>query len=260
VPEALISSLRRAPDHAGGTDLVLELQRGVRDQRILVDISRIVSLKGVTFRDNLLCLGALVTHSEAIASPHVVAHGFPMARACWMVGAPQIRNRGTVAGNLVTASPANDTITPLWAMDATVTLGSREAGERTLRFDEFFLGVRRTALRPDEMVLGINAPALGPNERGTFLKLGLRQQAISVTNAAHCGVRRPRAGRASPGAVAMTSFGQRTPRHTLRAVTSPTPTSKAAGSWRQPPLAPSLISAAARTTGATWCASWSRAR
>jgi carbon-monoxide dehydrogenase medium subunit len=70
-------------------------------------------------------------------------------------------------------------------MDATVTLGSRAASERTLRFDEFFLGVRRTALRPDEMVLGINAPVLGPNERGTFLKLGLRQaQAISVVNVA----------------------------------------------------------------------------
>jgi carbon-monoxide dehydrogenase medium subunit len=101
------------------------------------------------------------------------------------VGAPQIRNRGTVAGNLITASPANDTITPLWAMDATVTLGSQATGERTLDFAEFFLGVRRTALRPDEMLLSINAPALGPSERGTFLKLGLRQaQAISIVNAA----------------------------------------------------------------------------
>ena len=101
------------------------------------------------------------------------------------MGAPQIRNRGTVAGNLITASPANDTITPLWAMDATVTLASKVGGERTLRFDEFFLGVRRTALRPDEMLLHINVPLLGPSERGTFLKLGLRHaQAISIVNAA----------------------------------------------------------------------------
>ena len=170
---------------AGGTDLILELERKVRDQRILIDVSRVAGLDGIAIHDNTLRLGALVTHSDVVAAPGVVAHAFPLARACWLVGAPQIRNRGTVAGNLVTASPANDTITPLRAMDATVTLASKVTGERTLDFNEFFLGVRRTALRSDEMLLSISARALGPNERGTFLKLGLRQaQAISVVNAA----------------------------------------------------------------------------
>jgi carbon-monoxide dehydrogenase medium subunit len=170
---------------AGGTDLLLELTRGIRSQRILVDASRIPGLDGITCQDGQLQLGARVTHSEVIATPEVVASAFPLARACWLVGAPQIRNRGTVAGNLVTASPANDTITPLWAMDATVTLASKAAGERTLGFDRFFLGVRRTDLQPNEMLVRINAPLLGARERGTFLKLGLRQsQAISVVNAA----------------------------------------------------------------------------
>jgi carbon-monoxide dehydrogenase medium subunit len=185
---------------AGGTDLILELERGVRKQQILVDISRIPNLDrieyapsapdsgGAAFPPGLggtLTLGALVTHNHVLASAEAVAHAFPLARACWLVGAPQIRNRATVAGNLVTASPANDTITPLWAMDATVTLASRERGERTLPFDRFFLGVRRTTLQPDEMLIRINVPTLKPTARGTFLKLGLRQaQAISVVNVA----------------------------------------------------------------------------
>jgi carbon-monoxide dehydrogenase medium subunit len=100
------------------------------------------------------------------------------------VGAPQIRNRSTIAGNLITASPANDTITPLWAMDARVTLKSVE-GERALAFSEFFRGVRKTRLKPDEMLVDIAFRPLEANERGTFLKLGLRQaQAIAVVNVA----------------------------------------------------------------------------
>ncbi len=174
---------------AGGSDLILELERGVRHQEILVDISRVAGLDQIvhTTADGagMLTLGANVTHNQVVATAGAVTHAFPLARACWLVGAPQIRNRGTVAGNLVTASPANDTITPLWAMDATVTLASATRGERTLPFDEFFLGVRRTALLSDEMLVRINVPTLKPSERGTFLKLGLRQaQAISLINVA----------------------------------------------------------------------------
>jgi len=174
---------------AGGSDLILELERGVRHQEILVDISRVAGLDQIvhTTADGagMLTLGANVTHNQVVATAGAVALAFPLARACWLVGAPQIRNRGTVAGNLITASPANDTITPLWAMDATVTLASAARGERTLPFDQFFLGVRRTALLADEMLVHINVPALKPSERGTFLKLGLRQaQAISLINVA----------------------------------------------------------------------------
>jgi xanthine dehydrogenase iron-sulfur cluster and FAD-binding subunit A len=191
VPEALELLASHSDDCriiAGGTDILLELERGIgRQAKVLVDITRIPGLDRIERRDGLLRVGALATHNQVVASADVVAHAFPLARACWMVGAPQIRNRGTVAGNLVTASPANDTITPLWAMDATVTLASQARGERTLSFDQFFLGVRRTAIAPDEMIISINVPMLNPapGERGTFLKLGLRQaQAISVANVA----------------------------------------------------------------------------
>jgi carbon-monoxide dehydrogenase medium subunit len=170
---------------AGGTDLMLEIERGVRRPDTVIDISRIAGLDSIEPCDGCIALGPLATHNQVAGAPAVAAQAFPLARACWQVGAPQIRNRGTVAGNLITASPANDTITPLWAMDATIAVASQARGQRTLRCDQFFLGVRRTALAPDELLTRVTVPLLGPNERGTFVKLGLRQaQAISLVNAA----------------------------------------------------------------------------
>ena len=143
---------------AGGTDLLLELARGVRSQRVLIDIARIPDLATVRLdNDGWLHLGPLVTHNQIVTSPLAVHHAFPLARACWEVGAPQIRNRGTVAGNVITSSPANDTITPLWALDATITLVSHR-GPRTLTCAQFFQGVRRTALAPDEFLLDNSFP------------------------------------------------------------------------------------------------------
>jgi xanthine dehydrogenase iron-sulfur cluster and FAD-binding subunit A len=170
---------------AGGTDLILELERGVRQPRIVIDVTRIPGLDTIRLGDDgLIHLGPLVTHNQVVGSRLCIERAFPVAKACWEVGAPQIRNRGTIAGNLITASPANDTITPLWAMQGQVTLKS-VWGERTLAFQDFFRGVRKTDLKQDEMLIDIAFRPLQANERGTFLKLGLRQaQAISVVNVA----------------------------------------------------------------------------
>jgi carbon-monoxide dehydrogenase medium subunit len=170
---------------AGGTDLLLELERGQHEGvRTLVDITRVPGLGKIRLQDGWIHLGPLVTHNHCAVSPVVRKHGLPLARASWEVGAPQIRNRSTVAGNIITGSPANDTITPLMALGARVVLKSRR-GDRTVDFADFYTGIRKTVMQPDEILVDIAFPALSGLQAGAFVKLGLRRaQAISVVHVA----------------------------------------------------------------------------
>lgn len=187
IEEALRLLAEHGPDArviAGGTDLLVELRQGTRQAPVLIDITRVPGLDEIAVEDDSLRIGPLVTHNRVVASRAVTQRAFPLAQASWSVGAPALRNRGTLAGNLITASPANDTIAPLWALGATVVLRST-AGERTLSFPDFYRGVRRVDMAPDEMLVEVRVPTMAPEERGIFLNLGLRQAlSISLVNAA----------------------------------------------------------------------------
>lgn len=193
LPATLDEALAQLAEHsaahptrliAGGTDVLVEIEHGVAPPHTLIDLSRLPGLDQIRLAAGRIYIGPLVTHNQAVADPLIAQHAWPLLRACWEVGAPQIRNRGTIAGNLATASPANDTIPALTVLDASVTLASVRS-RRTLPLTDFFGGVRKTALQADEIISDISFPLPPASARGLFIKAGLRRaQAISLVNIA----------------------------------------------------------------------------
>ena len=119
-------------------------------------------------------IGAGVTHNQVVSSSLLSEKALPLVLAAWNVGSPQIRNRGTIAGNLITASPANDTITPLIALGAKVKCKCIH-GEREILLNDFYTGVRKTVMQPDEMVVDISFPALKFESKGDFHQICLQK-------------------------------------------------------------------------------------
>lgn len=164
---------------AGGTDLMVLLERKKVEPKRLISLQDVAELTGIRADDSGLHLGALVTHRKVEQSPHIRGALVALPEACATVGGVTTRNMGTLAGNLVNASPAADTPPPLLCMGATVTIQGL-AGERKLPLDQFFLGYRKTALQPGEVLTAIHIPAQAPHSATAFLKLG-RRQAMEIS-------------------------------------------------------------------------------
>lgn len=168
---------------AGGTDLMVEVNFGHRRPPSVIALNRIEELRGYSFDLDAAAvrIGAAATYSELMASE--VATLVPaLADAARTVGSPQIRNAGTIGGNLGTCSPAGDTLPVLVALGATVELASA-SGTRTLPVTEFMLGPKRSARRPDEIVTAIVVPVVDGWQG--FAKVGTRNaMVIAVCNAA----------------------------------------------------------------------------
>ncbi len=169
---------------AGGTDLMVEINSDQWPELdTVLDISRVIALDKIwQDKDDMLHIGAIVTHNDVLHSRLLRDGAFPLLQACYTVGTPTLRNRATVVGNLVTASPGNDTIPSLMAMDAKLVLSSVR-GERIVPLADFYTGYRKTVLEKDEFVKEVFFKSLSPCQKGAFKKLGLRKaQAISVLN------------------------------------------------------------------------------
>jgi len=168
---------------AGGTDLILRMRDKVLSPEVLIDLRRI-AMDSITLATDEMHIGAFVTLSQILASADI-ARLFPaLCEACREFAGPPIRNRGTVGGNIVNASPAADLPPPLMAYDASIVLTSG-AGDRVLPLVEFFTGPGQTVMERDEIVTGFRLPLMPAGTAATFIKLGQRRSmAISLVNLA----------------------------------------------------------------------------
>jgi carbon-monoxide dehydrogenase medium subunit/xanthine dehydrogenase FAD-binding subunit len=164
---------------AGGTDVLLELRKpGSSSSKAVIDLSRISSLKGISESGNEIIIQPLATHAEILDSKLVEQFAPLLKAAVACIGSPQIRNRGTVGGNIMNAAACADTVPPLIALDARIKLLSSR-GERTVVLSEFFLKPYETVAQRDEILVEIRFPKLSGNVRSSFVKLG-RRNALSI--------------------------------------------------------------------------------
>jgi carbon-monoxide dehydrogenase medium subunit/xanthine dehydrogenase FAD-binding subunit len=165
---------------AGGTDLLIELRKpSAKTPTVVIDISRLQELKGIEETDNRIIIKPLTTHTEILESDIIRQFSPLLRQAVSTIGSPQIRNRGTIGGNIMNAAACADTVPPLMALDAMVKLLSVR-GERLVPFIDFFVKPYQTTAAKDELLTEIRFPKLKDSAKSVFIKLG-RRNALAIS-------------------------------------------------------------------------------
>jgi xanthine dehydrogenase FAD-binding subunit len=184
--EAALFELRNNPGAvviAGGTDVIPRWRNGLLQPDLLIDL-RLLKLCYISIEANQVRIGACTSFSQMVASALLSEHFPALVEACRQIASPPIRNRGTLGGNLINASPAADTAPPLLVYDAKLVL-AKSGSARNLPVEKFFIGPGKTVREPDEILTEVRLSLCQTKMASNFLKLGKRQaMAIAVASVA----------------------------------------------------------------------------
>lgn len=165
---------------AGGTDLLIQYYDRLYEIDTWLDLKNIKELKEIKIYQNQMEIGAMVTHAQLEKSEDIKKYFPILGQAAADIGSPQIRNRGTVGGNIVNASPAGDLLAPLMAYDAQFKLLSIQK-ETLIPAEEFFIGPKKTILEPVQLLTRIILPLPSERTYGCWIKIGKRKALIIAT-------------------------------------------------------------------------------
>jgi CO/xanthine dehydrogenase FAD-binding subunit len=186
-PQSLVEALeylnqygKEAKIIAGGTDLLIQLRNEddkIAGVKFLVNLDSLPNLRQIKIDEDYISIGTLVNHAEIASSELIWAKVSFLSKAASVIGSPQIRNRGTIGGNLINASPAADTVPVMIALDAVVILQSL-TGSRKLPVRDLFLRPYETCIRHDEILTEIKFKCLPEGSKTSFLKIGRRNALV----------------------------------------------------------------------------------
>lgn len=159
---------------AGGTDIIVAIKEKRFEPEILIDISKTKELRTVKVEDNKVIMGAATTFTDVVNNPIFKDNFYGLYKACKMVGAPQIRNKGTVGGNIANNSPAADSVPPLICLEAKLRLVSKD-GIREVSLEDYYTDKTNCGIKENELITAIIFDKLEEKEVLTFAKLGLRK-------------------------------------------------------------------------------------